>query len=281
MPNATVERSSNGEIARALLETVAEKTGYPAEMLELDMRLDDDLGIDSIKRVEILSALQERFPEMPPASPEQIGTLGTLREIVVLLEDHGHDAPATPPRGTAFQAVDLPHGQDAGATSSVARILIDAVAEKTGYPAEMLELDMRLDDDLGIDSIKRVEILSAVQDRLPETRPIGPEQTGTLRTLPRDRRVPRAVPPACTGSQVACRKRPGRDDPERQRTRTPMTGIASCSAAWSPARCPLSTPSAGGRATPRGGIDRDHRRRLAAGLAPAIGAEPRADTGPG
>ena len=33
---------------------------------------------------------------------------------------------------------------------------------------------MRLDDDLGIDSIKRVEILSAVQDRLPETRSIGP-----------------------------------------------------------------------------------------------------------
>ena len=64
-----------------------------------------------------------------------------------------------------------------------ARVLLDAVAEKTGYPAEMLELDMRLDDDLGIDSIKRVEILSAVQDRLPETRSIGPEQTATLRTL--------------------------------------------------------------------------------------------------
>ncbi len=42
---------------------------------------------------------------------------------------------------------------------------------------------MRLDADLGIDSIKRVEILSAVQERLPETTAIGPEQTGTLQTL--------------------------------------------------------------------------------------------------
>ncbi|MGZ3434565.1 MAG: acyltransferase domain-containing protein, partial [Isosphaeraceae bacterium] len=41
-------------VAEVLLQIVAEKTGYPVEMLELDMQLDDDLGIDSIKRVEIL-----------------------------------------------------------------------------------------------------------------------------------------------------------------------------------------------------------------------------------
>ena len=54
---------------------MAEKTGYPAEMLELDMELDADLGIDSIKRVEILSALQERLPEAPSLKPEHLGTL--------------------------------------------------------------------------------------------------------------------------------------------------------------------------------------------------------------
>ena len=172
----------DGEIARALLEAVAEKTGYPVEMLELDMRLDDDLGIDSIKRVEILSALQECFPQMPPASPEQVGTVGTLRDIVALLSPAHRTAMGDPP-GTATQAAEVTHGQDPRDTSSVAHILLDAVSEKTGYPAEMLDLDMRLDDDLGIDSIKRVEILSAVQDRLPGTRSIGPEQTGTLRTL--------------------------------------------------------------------------------------------------
>ena len=53
------------------------------------------------------------------------------------------------------------------AGESAAAILIDVVAEKTGYPAGVLDLDMQLDADLGIDSIKRVEILSALQDRLP------------------------------------------------------------------------------------------------------------------
>ena len=81
----------NGRVEIVLLEVIAEKTGYPAEMLELDMAMDADLGIDSIKRVEILSALQERLPEAPQVKPEHLGTLHTLRHIAAFLAD----APAT------------------------------------------------------------------------------------------------------------------------------------------------------------------------------------------
>ena len=70
-----------GNVAETLLAVVSEKTGYPAEMLDLDMGLDSDLGIDSIKRVEILSALQERLPGSPVIGPEHLGTLRTLGEI--------------------------------------------------------------------------------------------------------------------------------------------------------------------------------------------------------
>ena len=78
---------------KVLLEVVAEKTGYPAEMLEPEMQLDADLGIDSIKRVEILSALQERLPEAPIIKPEHLGTLRTLRDIAGFL---GASAPIAP-----------------------------------------------------------------------------------------------------------------------------------------------------------------------------------------
>ena len=76
------------------MEVIAEKTGYPAEMLELDMALDADLGIDSIKRVEILSALQERLPEAPAIKPEHLGTLHTLRHIAAFLAGAAADGPA-------------------------------------------------------------------------------------------------------------------------------------------------------------------------------------------
>ena len=43
-----------------MLVVVSEKTGLPhVEMLELSMDMESDLGIDSIKRVEILGAMQD------------------------------------------------------------------------------------------------------------------------------------------------------------------------------------------------------------------------------
>ena len=49
-------------LTQSLLEIVSEKTGYPTEMLEMNMDMEADLGIDSIKRVEILGAMQSALP---------------------------------------------------------------------------------------------------------------------------------------------------------------------------------------------------------------------------
>jgi acyl transferase domain-containing protein len=73
------------EIALSLLETVSRLTGYPMEMLALDMDIEADLGIDSIKRVEIMSTLEEKIPDLPPVSPEIMGSLKTLAQIVEYL----------------------------------------------------------------------------------------------------------------------------------------------------------------------------------------------------
>jgi len=175
VPATLAPAVDHGQVAQVLLEVIAEKTGYPVEMLELDMGLDSDLGIDSIKRVEILSALQEKLPEAPAIRPEQLGSLQTLRQIV---EHLGASMPTAPVRPVA--AVAAPSRVDSG---QVAQVLLEVIAEKTGYPVEMLELDMGLDSDLGIDSIKRVEILSALQEKLPEAPTIRPEQLGSLQTL--------------------------------------------------------------------------------------------------
>src|SRR6056297_2790509 len=171
--DAPVVGAAAGNITTALLEVIAEKTGYPVEMLEMGMSLDADLGIDSIKRVEILSALQERLPELPAVKPEDLGVLQTLGQIIEHLQQ-GSVAPARASDVSASAGVDVPQ---------VTTALLDVIAEKTGYPVEMLELGMSLDADLGIDSIKRVEILSALQERLPELPAVKPEHLGTLQTI--------------------------------------------------------------------------------------------------
>lgn len=163
-----------------LFQVVAEKTGYPAETLALDMELDVDLGIDSIKRVEILSALQERLPTSLALESSQFGTLRSLRDVAVALELDLDPHLA----GVA----DTIRTESSGSTSKkaepeLADLLIRVIAEKTGYPPDMLSLEMELDADLGIDSIKRVEILSALQQALPDNPALASGQISTHRTL--------------------------------------------------------------------------------------------------
>ena len=80
-----------------MMTIVAEKTGYPKEMLAPTMELEADLGIDSIKRVEILSAMRERAPHLPEVKPTELATLRTLGQIV----DH---MKAAMPKGAASAA---------------------------------------------------------------------------------------------------------------------------------------------------------------------------------
>ena len=174
-------RSTHGDTPRIVLAVVAEKTGYPVEMLNLGMDLEADLGIDSIKRVEILAAVEERLPDLTAITPDEIGTLRTLEQVVQRLGQGASESPAP----------------SAAPTSDVAAIVLAVVAEKTGYPLEMLHLGMDLEADLGIDSIKRVEILAAVEERLPNLVAITPDEIGTLHTLQQVvERLSGATPPS-------------------------------------------------------------------------------------
>ncbi|MGW7004584.1 acyl carrier protein [Streptomyces sp. NPDC054933] len=49
------------EVRDALVALLEESTGYPAEVLDDDADLEADLAIDSVKQVEALGALRERY----------------------------------------------------------------------------------------------------------------------------------------------------------------------------------------------------------------------------
>ena len=73
-------RSEN--LTDLVLNVVAEKTGYPRDILRLDMDLEADLGIDSIKRVQILSAVSQERPDLPQADGQAMAGLRTLKAII-------------------------------------------------------------------------------------------------------------------------------------------------------------------------------------------------------
>jgi polyketide-type polyunsaturated fatty acid synthase PfaA len=82
----------SAELAQAMLRIVGDKTGYPVDMLELNMDMEADLGIDSIKRVEILGAMRDAFPALPQFSPEALGELRTLQQIVDFMQEASRQA---------------------------------------------------------------------------------------------------------------------------------------------------------------------------------------------
>ena len=95
------------DLTSLMLQIVAEKTGYPVDMLNLGMDLEGDLGIDSIKRVEILAAVDERAPHLPKVDRARLSALHTLREIVDYLVVGAHQG-ATGPTAAPVAAGSTP-----------------------------------------------------------------------------------------------------------------------------------------------------------------------------
>ena len=79
-------RAGSRGLREELLSLVSEKTGYPVEMLDPSVNLEADLGIDSIKRIEILGSLWERHPELPRENLERAAALKTLAEVIAFVE---------------------------------------------------------------------------------------------------------------------------------------------------------------------------------------------------
>jgi acyl carrier protein/NAD(P)-dependent dehydrogenase (short-subunit alcohol dehydrogenase family) len=189
---------STEALTKTLLQVVSEKTGYPVEMLELEMNMEADLGIDSIKRVEILGAMQEHYPTLPRLNPDELATLHTLGQIIVNMQTSLQteladssasktaliEANTTIINPTPTSHVSIPIVSSGQSQNEVlTKALLEVVSEKTGYPVEMLEVEMDMEADLGIDSIKRVEILGAMQERHPDLNRPNPDELAELRTL--------------------------------------------------------------------------------------------------
>ncbi|MCF2150590.1 acyltransferase domain-containing protein [Desmonostoc muscorum LEGE 12446] len=200
VPSATIDIV---DLDKNLLAITSDKTGYPVEMLEMDMDMEADLGIDSIKRVEILGALQEMYPNLPKPNLEELAEKRTIGQVVEYLQSHAsksvsveiaihevQQAVETPAEVipevsvvVAFTPQPEPEPAATNEFSNLGETLLAITSDKTGYPVEMLELEMDMEADLGIDSIKRVEILGAMQEMYPNLPKPNIEELGELRTI--------------------------------------------------------------------------------------------------
>jgi acyl transferase domain-containing protein/acyl carrier protein len=83
------------ELRSFLVNFICEQTGYPPQIVGLDADLEADLGIDSIKKAQMLGELREMY-EFQPARDLTLAAFPTLRHIVEFLKGKPRRAPSAP-----------------------------------------------------------------------------------------------------------------------------------------------------------------------------------------
>jgi acyl transferase domain-containing protein/acyl carrier protein/NAD(P)-dependent dehydrogenase (short-subunit alcohol dehydrogenase family) len=161
------------EVERKVLEVVSEQTGYPVDMLDLDLDLEADLGIDTVKQAEMFAAIREAY-DIPRDDNLKLRDFPTLAHTIQFVFDKRPDlkaeateaAPAPPadaPRTEAPQA-EAPAPGAGARDDAVKQKVLEVISEQTGYPVDMLDLDLDLEADLGIDTVKQAEMFAAIRE---------------------------------------------------------------------------------------------------------------------
>jgi len=182
-PNLAAETD---RVKERVLALVSEKTGYPADMLDLELDLEADLGVDTVKQAEVFAAIREIY-NIPRDENRKLRDYPTLAHVIRFVHENRPDlttaalvAPARQPQMAtpAPVATDAKPKADAArpdptpapqpevpaAVSSVKDRILALVVEKTGYPVEMLDLALDLEADLGIDTVKQAEMFAAIRE---------------------------------------------------------------------------------------------------------------------
>ncbi len=150
-------------VTEKVLDIVAAKTGYPREMLDLDLDMEADLGIDTVKQAETFAALREEF-NIARQDNLKLRDYATLRRAVDFVKQFRPDLVQSTVNSQQSTVNCLQSPNQPITQSPIADRVLEIVAAKTGYPREMLDLDLDLEADLGIDTVKQAETFAAIRE---------------------------------------------------------------------------------------------------------------------
>ncbi|WCD85206.1 Polyketide biosynthesis protein PksE [Streptomyces xanthophaeus] len=157
---APADRPGREEVFAVLRTLYAQALEYPEEVFTPGALLEAELGVDSVKQVELLSRASTHYGLPARASDFRLGDYETLDKIAGLVTDElgslaGPSGPAEPAPAPAAAPAD-----SAPAEEEVFAVLRTLYAQALEYPEEVFTPDALLEAELGVDSVKQVELLS-------------------------------------------------------------------------------------------------------------------------
>ncbi|HLY16395.1 MAG TPA: SDR family oxidoreductase [Bryobacteraceae bacterium] len=145
--------STADPVKERILALVAEKTGYPSDMLDIDLDLEADLGVDTVKQADLFASVREIY-QIPRDENRKLRDFPTMAHVIRFVYDNRPDLVSTQPA-----ALPPPPAAD-----PVKERILALVAEKTGYPSDMLDIDLDLEADLGVDTVKQADLFASVRE---------------------------------------------------------------------------------------------------------------------
>src|ERR1035441_8272735 len=145
-------------------------------MLDLDLDLEADLGIDTVKQAEMFAAIREIY-NIPrdenlklrdyPTLAQVIGFVFSKRPDLSRAQIQSNSLTTSIEASSQSMAVgDFPKhsiAPEPTVADDIQAKVLEIVAAKTGYPQDMLDLDLDLEADLGVDTVKQAEMFAAVR----------------------------------------------------------------------------------------------------------------------
>ncbi len=154
------------EIKQFVLAVVSEKTGYPQEMLDLDLDLEADLGIDTVKQAELFATIRTHY-NIPRREDLRLSDYNTLAKVIQFMKEALVQSAVvqSQPGQVNVPAEPLPESDGTASPDeeTIKQFVLNVVSEKTGYPIEMLDLELDLEADLGIDTVKQAELFATIR----------------------------------------------------------------------------------------------------------------------
>ena len=83
-----------------ILALVVEKTGYPQDMLDLDLDLEADLGVDTVKQAEMFAAIRAAY-NIPRDENAKLRDYPTLAHVIRFVYERRPDLSGAAPSAPA------------------------------------------------------------------------------------------------------------------------------------------------------------------------------------
>ena len=180
IPASAVTTAAGDSVKERVLALVAEKTGYPVDMLDFDLDLEADLGVDTVKQAEVFATIRQAYG-IPRDENVKLREYPTLAHVIRFVNERRSDLPKGAPAKEEIKPVlAAPAAKEEVATVPSAPADCKGAPGRRRIPSksassrwwsrrpairrDMLDLDLDLEADLGVDTVKQAEMFAAIRE---------------------------------------------------------------------------------------------------------------------